>query len=423
VRGVGFTVDGRRVLSGNVRHGLILADVPSGRELYRLGSPLLFACLAVAPNGRWVVTGNADTFAHVWTLDEDVLAARQLAHQEELSKAEQAYAQLLQRHPDDVELRGERARFFARQQKWDPAIADYTEALQKRNDDADLWAERGECYHGANQPDKASRDYDKALTLLASDPNAAALRTALFDELIPQEDLFNRVVKLRPKDTQPWLARVHYFANRGQWKQAAASLVKLTELDPEDHENWYMLAPVYLELGDKENYRRVCLEMLKRFSAAEKPEIIERTAKTCLLVADAGIDRKLALQLAERAATRGADQANAKWFHMAKGIADYREGQYAKAVERLEKSLTPGTEVMFRDSMAYLFLAMAHYRLGESDEAAQSLYKARFLMDDRFPKLERGELLGPEWADWLRFMIVRREVEALVKVTAFGTSK
>jgi hypothetical protein len=113
--------------------------------------------------------------------------------------------------------------------------------------------------------------------------------------------------------------------------------------------------------------------------------------------------------------TRGAGHVNAKWFHLAKGMADYREGQYARAVEELGKSLSPGSEVLFRDSMAYLFLGMAYHRLGESDEAAQSLYKARFLMDERFPKLDRGQLLGQEWADWLRFQIVRREAESLVK--------
>src|SRR5262249_245947 len=160
-------------------------------------------------------------------------------------------------------------------------------------------------------------------------------------------------------------------------------LVTLTELDPAEHYNWFQFAPVYLELGDIEGYRRVCREMIKRFSEAEKPEIIERTAKTCLLLADSGIDHKLSLQLAERASIRGAKQANGKWFHLATGMADYREGKYARAVERLDNSLTSGAEVLYLDSLAYLFLAMAHYQLGEKEEAAQSMYKARFLMEDR----------------------------------------
>jgi len=105
---------------------------------------------------------------------------------------------------------------------------------------------------------------------------------------------------------------------------------------------------------------------------------------------------QLSLRIAERAAVRGAQQANVKWFHLATGMADYREGRYARAVERLDKSLTPGAEYFYLDSLAYLFLAMAHSRLGEKEEAAQAMYKARILMDERFPKLDRGQLLDKE---------------------------
>ena len=58
---------------------------------------------------------------------------------------------------------------------------------------------------------------------------------------------------------------------------------------------------------------------------------------------------------------------------------------------------------------------MAQKRLGQVDEAQQSLLKARVLMEEKGPKLDRGPLLGTDWADWLRFQIVRREAEALVK--------
>jgi serine/threonine-protein kinase len=419
VRGVGFTVDGRRFLSGNIYRGLILADVESGRELYRLGPTLAVDGLAVTADGRWVVTASNDSKIHIWTLAEDVLAARTLAHEEKLAEAEAAYSQILDRRPDDGDLRGERARFYARQKQWDKAIADYTELLKRRSDDPDSWVERARCYASAKQWDKASSDFDKALALLDRGAEGAEQTGAICNELAQQNELFDRVVQLRPKATQPWLARLEFYATHGQWKQAAAVLVKLTELDPADHYHWFQLAPVYLELGDTEGYRRVCREMIERFREAERPEIVERTAKTCLLLADSGIDRKLSLQLAERAAARGAKQANAKWFHLAMGMADYRDGQYARAVDRLGKSLSSGAELVYLDSLAYLFLAMAHARLGEKEETAQSMYKVRFLVEERLPKPDRGQLLDKEfWSDWLRFQIIRREAEALLKATA-----
>jgi tetratricopeptide (TPR) repeat protein len=424
VRAVGFTVDGRRILSGNIHHGLFLADAHSGRELYRLGPTLAVDGLAVTRDGLWVMTASNDSQIHLWTLAEDVLAARHLAHQEKMAEAEAAYSRILEARADDVDVRSERARFYARQKLWEKAIADYTKLLKQQDNDPDPWVERGRCYAGAKRWDKASSDFAKALTLFAREPGGAEQRSALCEEVVGQEELFDRVIKLLPKDSQLWLARLDLHAMRSQWKQAATVLVTLTELDPADHYNWFQFAPVYLELGDIEGYRRVCREMIKRFSEAEKPEIIERTAKTCLLLADSGIDRKLSLRLAERAAIHGAKQANAKWFHLAAGMADYREGQYARAVERLENSLTSGAEVLYLDSLAYLFLAMAHYQLGEKEEAAQTMYKVHFLMEDRFPRLDRGQVLDKEWwSDWLRFQIVRREAEAFIKPTANGSPK
>ena len=187
--------------------------------------------------------------------------------------------------------------------------------------------------------------------------------------------------------------------------------------------NWYQLAPLYLELRDIEGYRRVCREMLKRFGDTDQLEIAERTAKTCLLIPNSGIELGLPVKLAERAANRSFGQANAKWFHLVKGIADYRQGQFAGALEWLGRSVSPGSEVVYLDSTAYLFLALAHKRLGHDEDAKQALYKARFLMDERFPKLGGGQSLGANWADWLRFQIVRREAESLIKTPAAVSQK
>jgi serine/threonine-protein kinase len=423
VRGVAFTPDSRRTVSGNTRRGTILADAETGRELYRLGPTLPVGDLAITPDGRWIVTANADAKVHLWSLAEDVLGARDLAHRGEWAKAEVAYNQALERHPKDVDLRGERARFYACRQQWDRAIADFTEAIQARKGESDLILERGRCYAGSKQWDKAAHDFDRALSLLTDGSTGESDRSAVWNEIMQWDDLFDRVTKLRPKDRQPWLARLNHHAPRGQWKQAVAALARLVELTPEDHFGWYQLAPLQLELGDMEGYRRVCREMLKRFGETDQLETAERTAKTCLLIPNSGVDRGLPVKLAERAANRSAGQANAKWFHLAKGIADYREGQFPSALERLGKSLSPGSEVIYLDSMAYLFLAMAHQRLGQGEEAQQALYKARFLMNEHFPKLERGQFLGPDWADWLRFQIVRREAEALIKTPAAVSQK
>src|SRR5207249_2099880 len=140
---------------------------------------------------------------------------------------------------------------------------------------------------GAVQNDKAATDYAQALALVRDDANASSKRAGILDEIVRSDDLLARVAKLRPKDSQLWLTGANHHAARRQWTKVATALAKAVELDPTDHFNWYQLAPVYLELGDNEGYRRVCREMLDRFAKADQPEVAERTAKTCLLVPEA----------------------------------------------------------------------------------------------------------------------------------------
>jgi serine/threonine-protein kinase len=430
VRAVGFTPDGRRTISANIQRGLVVADAETGRALHRLGTTLAFGGLAVNSDGRWLATANIGS-VHLWTLLEDVLAARDLAGAGHLDKADAAYAQAVKQHPDDLDLRIERARFHARIQQWGKAIAALTQVLEKRKTDPEPWLDRAKVYAGAGQNEKAAADFAQALALVRDDapsspeptkkssqrPAVSPQRTRILDEIVRSDDLVARVARLRPKDSQLWLASSHYQAARRQWAKVATALAKVVELDPTDHLNWYWLAPTYLELGNKEGYRRVCREMLDRFGKSDGPDIAMRIAMTCSLAPDAGVDRAQVLKLADSALAADGHPL-LKWFHLVRGMADYRQGEFAKAVDRLRLSLSPGAEVAYRDGIAYLFLAMAQQKLGRIEEARESMAKARVVAEEKFPKVDRGQLLGSSWSDWVRFQVIRREAEELVKPPA-----
>src|SRR5262249_33048188 len=148
-----------------------------------------------------------------------------------------------------------------------------------------------------------------------------------------------------------------------------------------DHWSWYCQAPLLLEIGDMDGYRRVCQELLTRFGKTNEAYIAERAAKTCLLVPNAVPNLSPVLQLAERAVTGTEKQAIYRWFLLARGMADYRAGRFAGAVDPLRKSLSPRGQEVYLDGMAYLFLALAHHRMGQAEEARQSLAKARALSE------------------------------------------
>src|SRR5262249_39695608 len=311
VRAVGFTPDSRRLVAANTGGGLVVYDVETGRELCALAPALGFGGLAIAPDGQRVVTANNDGKVHVWTLSEESLRAADLARLgRRWEQAAAAFDQAVQKQPGDVSLRLNRGRFHARSQHWEKAIADYTAMLQTRADDADLWVERGRCYAEAGQPDKAAADFVKALEILPESPAPwTADRGGIDDELVLRPDLFDRVAKLRPKDKQLRIAKVRRHAERGQWREAAAAMAKVIELDPADHWSWYCQAPLLLEIGDMDGYRRVCQELLTRFGKTNEAYIAERAAKTCLLVPNAVPNLSPVLQLAERAVTGTEKQA------------------------------------------------------------------------------------------------------------------
>jgi WD40 repeat protein len=211
---------------------------------------------------------------------------------------------------------------------------------------------------------------------------------------------------------QPYVQRANSFAQRGRWSDAATEYSKALELDPSNHLTWHDAAALYVQTGDREAYRNACREMLARFSDASHPNVAERATKTCCLAPGGLEDYEPAIRLADRAITGREAHGDYKWFVLARGMSDYRAGDLTGAIKWLDKSLSPGAEVVWRDGLAHLFLAMAHHRLNEHDEARRAMDKAR-AMQQRISPLDSDQIVN--WPDCLRFHIVRREAEALLK--------
>jgi hypothetical protein len=80
------------------------------------------------------------------------------------------------------------------------------------------------------------------------------------------------------------------------------------------------------------------------------------------------------------------------------------------AVDWLRQSRAPGKATPLLDALANLFLAMAHYRLGEIKDAQEAFARAKALAEQS-PSLDSDRYI---WADWQRFHIVRHEAEELL---------
>src|SRR5262249_50733027 len=125
-------------------------------------------------------------------------------------------------------------------------------------------------------------------------------------------------------------------------------------------------------------------------------------ARTCVLAADAGVDPTRLVQLAEKGL---AGSPRSSFFLGILGSALYRAGKFDRAVGRLEEAC----KVHDKGGTAreWLFLAMAHQRLGNPKEAGSWLEKEKSK-----PKDTAGSL---PWNQRLEHELLRREAEKLLK--------
>jgi tetratricopeptide (TPR) repeat protein len=194
-----------------------------------------------------------------------------------------------------------------------------------------------------------------------------------------------------------------------------AAMDKAAELNPDGHPRLYLAAPLHLQVGDRAGYRRICREMLERFGDTKDPGVAAQIVKTCLLVPGAVADLDGVLKLADRVVTGTEKDPSYRYYLFGKGLAEYRAGRYAEAVQWLER-VAPKASGGEIDASAFAVLAMARQRQGQAEEARAALEQARAILAHKLPKLDKGEHFGNDWHDWLRFQILFREAEEMLKI-------
>jgi tetratricopeptide (TPR) repeat protein len=133
---------------------------------------------------------------------------------------------------------------------------------------------------------------------------------------------------------------------------------------------WPAEARTRLERDGPEAYRRYCTELLERHSPGSANDC-NNLAWACVLAPDAVTDHTRLVRLAERAVS--ASPRSYAYLNTL-GVAQYRAGQFSQAILTLNDAVS-----LHRSGGTpsdWLFLAMAHHRLGNAAEAKQWLDKA-----------------------------------------------
>jgi tetratricopeptide (TPR) repeat protein len=196
-------------------------------------------------------------------------------------------------------------------------------------------------------------------------------------------------------------------AEFGLWDESAADYGKAIHCGAMPLEDWKRYALVCLKTGDQAGYRQVCETLLKRVRKSQTTRgTANNVAWICSLGPDAVGDYTQPLALAEAAvAILPPDAKEQRHFVLdTLGAVLCRAGRYQEAIDRLHEGIAASSgEGVAQD---WVFLAIAHHRLGHAAEARKWLARVPAANS------QAGERLS--W-DALEVELLRRETEALLK--------
>jgi tetratricopeptide (TPR) repeat protein len=296
-----------------------------------------------------------------------------------------AFREAIRVEPDYAAYRSNLGNALRGQGKLSEAAAAYREAIRLHPDDDVVHNSLGVilCDH--------KRDYAGAITAFREavrlKPDHAAYRFHLGNALLGQGQLaeaeaaFREAIRLKPDDAQAHHNLGIAFRNQGKFGEAEAAYRQAIRLMPDFDGTRYMLGHALKAQG------RIA-EALAQYREALrlKPNNANHHNRLAWLLATCADpqfrDPNQAVALARRAVQLAPQDRNS-WNTL--GVALYRAGDWKAAIAALEKEreLEKGS-----NSFNEFFLAMAHWQLGEKEEARQWCEKAVEWMDKNDPKNE-----------------------------------
>jgi serine/threonine protein kinase/predicted Zn-dependent protease len=368
--------DAQHVYPGDFWLNYELAQVLQNKEDHDGAIRFFTAAVVVRPNSAAAHTrlgdallarGKADEAAAEYRraleLDRKYAWARiqlgkALRGQRKLDEAAACFREALDLDPNAVFVHQLLGNTLRQQGKLDEAVAEYHRALERIPNNGPVYLSLGDALFAQGKPDEAVAAYRTAVGL---NPKWAWAHHSLGDALRKQGKLdeaaaaYRAAIELSPG----WAA--HYrklglaLAGQGKVDEAIAVLKKALAVAPQDADSHNELAWVF----------------------ATCPDAKFRDPGQAVALA------KKAIELAPKSPA----------YVNTLGVAHYRAGDPKAAIAALEQSMRLNDG---GNSYDWFFLAMAHWRLGEKDNARRWYDRAVQWMDQNQPKSEalrrfRGE--------------------------------
>lgn len=290
---------------------------------------------------------------------------------------------------------------FYKQEKLDDAIATWRRAIELYQKAPLIYSNLGHALLTQGKIDEATACFYKAVEL---EPNFAVAQFNLGAALAKQQKLddaiasYRRAVEIEPKFVLAHQRLAAILFTKRDFASAIEVIQKVISLQPELPGPRQNLAVALNFVGREQEAiasHRKALQLKPDY--AEAYISLARLLTTCS--EEQLRDPAEALELARKGVELAPRSAEA-WQVL--GAAQYRSGDVKASVEALEKSISLQASPQSSNAWQSFFLAMAHWQLGEKDEALRC-YEQAFAQMNQFTAAD-NELLR-----------IQNETEALLK--------
>jgi WD40 repeat protein/serine/threonine protein kinase/tetratricopeptide (TPR) repeat protein len=386
---------------------------------------LLEGVTAKSPEGpayvRQLAQTHIDFAEFLATCEEFAAPGQEDKSQASFERAGQVLAAAVKANPNDIETHKLRARFHERRKEYAPVIESCSRLIELTPGDPEWWCKRGWVRGWQGDWRGALPDLCEAIELDLRKSNHWNVRAIAYEKLGQFDKAFEdyaKAIEISPFGPVLRCNRAVACIKAGHWDKAAVDYAKAVELKPDDILLRYYCALTRLAAEDVEGYREACAELVEQFAETDDLNAAQFAAWTCVLAPDAVSEFTRPVQLAEKVVEKNPEDPS--YLETLGGVL-YRAERLEEAIQRLTEAdrLAAAADRTPKSSPPYtwFFLAMAHQRRGQDEEAKKWFNKAVEYTDLVLAEEKRPGGDSLLWNRRLTLQLLRAEAEELLGVT------